>query len=189
MDKYTLIIVDFQKDFCDPSGSLYVNGAPQAMDHILQLLRSGDVDNILFTVDWHPSIHCSFKSNGGIWPVHCLQYSEGASIPNALLKECMEQFITYQIIRKGELEEQYSAFADVHQEGHKIVVRNGEQTINLPADKPIVVCGLAGDYCVFESIKGLTPFRPCAFMPGIAFIGDEKPFHDYMNEKGLTEIK
>ena len=186
-DKVTLLIVDFQKDFCSPEGSLYVRNAPSALKHILSLLQSGEVDNAIFTVDWHPANHCSFKQNGGQWDMHCVQYSEGASIPNQLIETCVEANVPYQVIRKGTNSryEAYSAFAEMKDDLSGCTVVSDSQEYRIAKDKPLVVCGLAGDYCVFESVKSLCFLHPSIYMEGIAFIGDETPFKEYMKEHDL----
>ena len=43
--KETLVIVDFQNDFCNPKGSLYVNGAEEAKANLIKYLESNK-DNI-----------------------------------------------------------------------------------------------------------------------------------------------
>ena len=78
-DKDALIIVDVQVDFC-PGGALPVVEG----DRIVPVLNDyitlfGTVDAKIFaTRDWHPSNHCSFKAQGGPWPPHCVQDTEGA---------------------------------------------------------------------------------------------------------------
>ena len=48
-----LIIVDFQKDFCEKTGSLYVPGAEIAKENILKYLDTEKPDAVCFTLDWH----------------------------------------------------------------------------------------------------------------------------------------
>lgn len=69
MDKI-LLIVDPQVDFI--SGSLAVEGAKEKMDALTDALLDGDIDcdYVMVTKDYHPSNHCSFKENGGQWPIH-----------------------------------------------------------------------------------------------------------------------
>ena len=43
-------------------------------------MRSGDYDLVVATRDWHPPDHGSFTEQGGIWPVHCVQDTEGAQL-------------------------------------------------------------------------------------------------------------
>lgn len=188
MDKnITLIIVDFQFDFYSPSGALYVPGAEKVCPHIVELLKSGNVANVFFTVDWHPAQHCSFKVNGGIWPVHCLQYTLGAAISDKLLTTCVKYQIPYRVIRKGTSpsKEEYSAFTEIKDREKSFNVTSDSEIFEFSKQLPIVVCGLAGDYCVLESIKSLRAYQPQYFMPGIAFIDGTHSFLSFMNEEGL----
>ena len=83
----SLIIIDFQNDFCQPNGSLYVPKAEEAKKGIISYMQenSKNFNEIIFTKDWHTPEDESFKKNGGTWPVHCLQNSEGAEIDKELL--------------------------------------------------------------------------------------------------------
>ena len=82
----TLIIVDCQNDFI--TGTLTVKGAKAAVEEIKKFIKSHckEIEKIVFTVDWHPYNHCSFKKYGGQWPNHCVQYTPGACIEPKLLK-------------------------------------------------------------------------------------------------------
>ena len=75
-----LVVVDVQRDFFDPSGALYVDGSEVLPEKIAQL--AGNYDAVIFTLDWHPSDHCSFTSQGGIWPSHCVAFTQGAGLPD-----------------------------------------------------------------------------------------------------------
>src|SRR5919108_3947953 len=79
-----LLVVDYQNDFAAPDGALSVAGGDAIAGHINDLMRSGDYDLVLATRDWHPPDHGSFTEQGGIWPVHCVQGSEGAELHSAL---------------------------------------------------------------------------------------------------------
>ena len=81
-----LLVIDAQRDFLE--GSLSVEGAPQMMDRLADYIHQHDGDYLLkvFTHDWHPYNHSSFQTNGGIWPVHCLQHSDGAGIRSSLVE-------------------------------------------------------------------------------------------------------
>jgi nicotinamidase/pyrazinamidase len=74
-----LLIVDVQQDFC-PGGALAIENA----DRILPVLKhwiqqaSHTGRPIYASRDWHPEGHISFKEQGGKWPSHCIQGSEGA---------------------------------------------------------------------------------------------------------------
>ena len=90
-----LIVVDMQNDFCLESGSLYVKGATPALWNIEELMYKEHFDRVWFTVDWHAFFHPSFKENGGEWPVHCVQYSQGAAINDLLLTACRNNNLRY----------------------------------------------------------------------------------------------
>ena len=78
-EKVTLVVVDFQYDFCLLGAPLYVPGSDKALWNISHLIENNKVGRVIFTADWHPSNHCSFKKNGGQWNEHCVQFSKGAA--------------------------------------------------------------------------------------------------------------
>lgn len=59
--KTTLVVVDFQYDFCLLGAPLYVPGSDKALWNISHLIENKKVDRVIFTADWHPANHCSFK--------------------------------------------------------------------------------------------------------------------------------
>ena len=169
----TLIIVDFQKDFI--TGSLAVKGAEKAISYIFDFIwkNKKDINKIIFTVDWHPINHCSFKDNGGNWNVHCLQYSKGAAIDDILLRNCHYNNIPYEVITKGENpdKEEYGAFSEVKP--------------NIPEGEEIVICGIAGDYCVLETLKNILYLKPKVFLKGIASIDGGIKLKEFIKENNL----
>ena len=78
-----LITVDLQKDFIN--GTLPAKDAEQIIPAINNVKHNFDL--LYFTLDWHPANHCSFTKEGGIWPVHCVHYTEGASIPDCIFAD------------------------------------------------------------------------------------------------------
>lgn len=181
----TLIVVDCQNDFCLPDAPLCVPGGLEAIAHIVSLIRSERVDNIIFTVDWHPSTHCSFKENGGIWPVHCLQYTTGAAIHPSLLTTCREMNIPYQVVPKGMTpnEEEYGACRFITDTATHHLIRTPLGHCSISKSLPIVVCGIAGDYCVLETLRNLSPLHPQVFLRGVASIDGGKALSVYMNKQ------
>lgn len=93
---------------------------------------------VFFTRDWHPQNHISFRSQGGVWPSHCVKGTNGAEFHPELniLKGSV-------IISKGSDPklEAYSGFQGTDLEkrlrGFGIV--------------EIILGGLTTDYCVKES--------------------------------------
>ena len=133
-----LIVVDVQLDFC-PGGALPVPDGdkvvPVLNEYVKKFAAAGAP--IIFTRDWHPSNHSSFKSQGGPWPPHCIQNSEGAKFHPALIIPPEAEIVSKADTR----DEAYSFF----------------QGTNL-ADKlrrrvhSLFVGGLATDYCVKETV-------------------------------------
>ena len=82
--KSILLIVDPQNDFI--TGTLAVEGAKEKMMKLANYINSEhpSYDYICVTMDTHPIDHCSFKENGGIWPKHCVIYTNGWDIPEYL---------------------------------------------------------------------------------------------------------
>ena len=79
-----LIIVDYQNDFARPDGALSVPDGEAIAGAINAHAASGDYALVLATRDWHPPDHGSFAAQGGPWPPHCVQGSEGAELHPAL---------------------------------------------------------------------------------------------------------
>ena len=98
-----LIVVDPQIDFI--SGSLPVPGAAEAMNQLADYVKANGDDYALMVVtnDWHPYDHCSFAPNGGPWPVHCVQNSEGAATYWPLLEALYQSETETLFLQKGDL--------------------------------------------------------------------------------------
>lgn len=140
-----LVIVDPQNDFV--SGNLPVEGAKEAMKNIVSELVMEKYSYIIVTVDWHPFDHCSFNYKGGEWPTHCVKYTWGAAIvPNisSMLIELGKRGIDTYIVNKGQYsyKEEYGAF-------------ESDCSILPDFSDEITICGVAGDYCVYETTKNL----------------------------------
>ncbi|OGT80707.1 MAG: nicotinamidase [Gammaproteobacteria bacterium RIFCSPLOWO2_02_FULL_52_10] len=84
-NKDALIIVDVQKDFLE-HGSLPVPGSAQIIGVLNRYIEifSRKYLPVFATRDWHPLKHCSFVEQGGTWPEHCVQYTEGAAFAHGL---------------------------------------------------------------------------------------------------------
>lgn len=156
----TLIIVDFQRDFYHPIGSMYVKGAEHAEDAIVNYINehSSELLDVVFTVDWHSPNHCSFQKNGGPWPTHCVQFSEGAGINDRIFFTCVNKNIPVKVFKKGNVDdtEEYGAFQYMWDGlgGLKSANESGKESICINSSD-LVVCGIAGDYCVKETLTNL----------------------------------
>lgn len=155
MDKI-LLIVDPQVDFI--SGSLAVEGAKEKMDALASALQNGEIDcdYVMVTKDFHPSNHCSFKENGGQWPPHCVKGTAGSCvytplwsvINNYAYRKDTDIFI------KGDSpdKEEYSIFDNLESLS---VISDILLDFESDPDNEIRVVGIAGDYCVYETVCSL----------------------------------
>ena len=192
MEKRTLVIVDFQNDFCNPKGSLYVNGAEEAKANIIKYLdeNKDNIDNVILTRDWHRVDDKSFAENGGTWPVHCLQGNWGADVDGAILSALNDLHLNFVYSNKGTNPnvEEYGAFSFIQETADGIALQNvNDSYVTLiPEDATnVVVCGIAGDYCVLETTKNLVnsgKFNVELFLDGIASIDGGEAINKYNNE-------
>lgn len=138
--KDALVIVDVQNDFC-PGGALAVPEGdavvPILNEYARRFHKAGAL--VLATRDWHPVNHTSFQAQGGPWPPHCVQGTEGAAFhPDLRLPEG-----TVVVSKADNPEvEAYSFFA-----GTDMPERLREHGI-----ERLFVGGLATDYCVRSTV-------------------------------------
>ena len=158
--KRMLLIVDPQNDFI--TGSLTVPNAKEAMSKLADFIskRGVEYDVISVTLDSHPENHCSFIENGGIWPKHCILHTNGWGFPEYLddaIKELnqIKSDIAFHLYLKGTEcdKEEYSIF-DNAKDGN-LLKKDIQRYLQNDSDVYIDVCGIAGDYCVLETLKGL----------------------------------
>ena len=74
-----LLLVEVQRDFC-PGGALPIPDGDRVVPVLNRWLRAARAQGVavIASRDWHPPHHPSFRGEGGPWPPHCLQDSEGA---------------------------------------------------------------------------------------------------------------
>jgi nicotinamidase/pyrazinamidase len=149
-----LLVIDVQNCFL-PGGSLAVKEGEQVVPVINRIAKA--FVNVVMTQDWHTPGHISFASvHAGkkpfetidlpygkqvLWPDHCVQGTDGASLSKELSIPQAEL-----IIRKGFHKDvdSYSAFTEA----------DGKTTTGLAAYlkarriKRLFVAGLATDFCV-----------------------------------------
>lgn len=186
--KITLVVVDFQYDFCLRGAPLYVPGSDKALWNISHLIENKKVDEVIFTADWHPAIHCSFKRNGGEWNDHCVQFSKGAAIHDLLLYGCISARTPYGILTKGDIPafEEYGVKVELATD--KVEYNNIYShcmAIAINPENQVVVCGLAGDYCVLETLKNLEPIKPMVYLDGIASLDGGVKLNKYIKDNGI----
>ena len=136
-----LILVDVQNDFL-PGGRLAVPRGDEvipALNRYLEYFLQKRLP-VVATRDWHPANHCSFKSQGGPWPEHCLADTVGAQFPPAL-KIPPSALIISKAAQPGE--EAYSAF-----QGTDL-----DRSLQAQGIRRLFIGGLATDYCVLNTVK------------------------------------
>lgn len=144
----SLVVVDCQYDFID--GSLACNGSHSAVDYLVDFINTHEVE-VLYTSDWHSPTNCSFKSNGGIWPIHCVAGSNGAALDRRFAVEVVDERNHPRegnIFRKGidDFVEEYSAFNGMNDHGVSL-----ENVVT----HHVYVGGIASEYCVKETVLEL----------------------------------
>jgi nicotinamidase/pyrazinamidase len=88
-----LVIVDVQNDFC-PGGTLPIQKGDTVVPVLNRWIEAALIKHtpIYASLDWHPIGHISFHQQGGPWPPHCIQDTEGArfhaelQLPNSVIK-------------------------------------------------------------------------------------------------------
>jgi len=80
-----LLIVDVQRDFC-PGGALPVERGDEVVEILNRWVAAAEAKGapVYISRDWHPIRHKSFVEQGGKWPPHCIQDSEGARFHSSL---------------------------------------------------------------------------------------------------------
>jgi nicotinamidase/pyrazinamidase len=130
-----LLIIDFQNDFTS-GGALAVSGGDEIGAPVKRLAEHFDL--VFATRDWHPPDHASFETEGGPWPVHCVQSTHGADFHPAMDEVDVDEVVD---VGRGREDEGYSGFEK-------------SDLARLLRDRDVeavYVCGLATDYCVRAS--------------------------------------
>ena len=135
-----LIVVDVQNDFC-PGGALPVPEGDQVvpvLNDYIKIFKKAN-SKIFATRDWHPPNHISFKDQGGPWPPHCIQNTEGARFHPDLKLPLDATVISKAMDPKKEA---YSGFDDTEL-AHELKKQGSVR---------VFVGGLATDYCVKNTV-------------------------------------
>src|SRR5215210_5007979 len=130
-----LLVIDFQNDFC-PGGALAVAGGDEIAGPVRRL--ADDIELVFATRDWHPPDHASFETEGGPWPVHCVQGSDGAALHRAMDDVRVDAIVD---VGRERDDEGYSGFEK----------SDLAELMRARGVDEVYVCGLATDYCVRAS--------------------------------------
>jgi len=136
-----LLVVDMQVDFCE-GGALAAHDTESMISAVNALVAdyTAQARLVVFTRDWHPADHCSFRDQGGQWPPHCVKDTVGARLhPGLAVPPC------HLLVSKasGQDKEAYSGFEGTGLEA--LLKRMGVRTL--------AVCGIATEYCVRASVE------------------------------------
>ena len=135
-----LLLVDIQKDFC-PGGALAIEGGDKIVPVLNGWIEAAQKKgaSVYASRDWHPVHHVSFEEQGGKWPPHCIQDSDGAKFhPDLVLPASVVK------ITKG---------VRFDQDQNSVFDQTG-LAVQLERDgvRRIWVGGLAQDVCVLASV-------------------------------------
>lgn len=195
MKDSALVVVDMLYDFID--GSMACQGAEKAVASCLacieELTAKTDPDNsgvrsifpILFVRDSHPADHCSFREQGGPWPAHCVEGSRGADIHEALAPHAGEDLCFYK--GRDRDREQYSGFEGENPAGQRL-----HEVLELLEIENVLVCGIATEYCVYNTAKDLQAagFRVSVVQDALAYVDEagHRQTLEKMRQEGIRVI-
>ena len=136
-----LVIVDVQNDFL-PGGALPVPDGDEIIPILNRYIRLFHLQGlpIVASRDYHPARHCSFLSEGGSWPPHCIAGTTGAELASALQIPADVIMIDKAVHVEKDA---YSVF-----QGTTLQARLQKLQVNT-----LSVGGLATNYCILHSVK------------------------------------
>lgn len=185
-----LIVVDVQNDFC-PGGALGVedgDAVVPVLNEWIEAFRSAGRP-VVYTQDWHPAGHMSFKEQGGIWPVHCVQDTDGAAFHPELT-------VDGYVFRKAFTKEKegYSGFDGCLARDGGVSDVDLATWLKEQGVRKVYVGGLTTDYCVKATVldaieHGLeAAFIHSASRPVNVQPGDESRAIQEMKDAGATVV-
>ena len=194
MKDFTLLIINCQNDFTLPEGTTYIPKSKKMIPNICKFMieHKNEINRIIFSCDNHPNDHCSFKTNGGGWPSHCVSESFGQNINSELIKTARDLNINYYILNKGEVSDldeyssvMYSDFID-----GLLVLKTATDACKVLTDD-IVICGCSGDFEIKDTIndlvKKIQEENIYVYLDGIVSIDDNTQLMNLLEDK--TNIK
>mgnify|MGYP006293135403 CR=1 FL=1 len=195
-----LILVDIQKDFL-PGGSLEVKEGDRVIPVANALQAYFEL--VVATQDYHPRDHGSFAANHEekkpgdyielngleqiLWPVHCVQGTEGAEFADDLKMEKVQK-----VFKKG-VDAGIDSYSGFYDNGHKRATGLAEYLREKKVDRVFIV-GLAADVCVkFTAMDALNEgFKTVVVSDGTRAVnlqeGDYEKTMKELREKG-AEIR
>lgn len=158
--KPLLVVVDVQKDFMLPTGSLYVKDAEKIIPNIKNLIEDAKADdmNILYTSDYHYTTSKELSDTPNFtttFPPHCIRDTEGV----LLVDEINDTRYTI------DWEKQYSKeeLTDLSKNKELLLLKdefdmftnkNTDNLIQILKPSEILICGVVEAVCVKHAVEG-----------------------------------
>lgn len=149
MNRKTILVIDCVYDFID--GSLACLNAEEAVQYIIRYINNHPTDQVIYIREVHPSNHCSFKDQGGIWPSHAVEGTRGSQLHQDFFSKIEvstnrpNESNTFIKGQNPQLE-QYSGYEGITKQG---------QTLSQALTQDITVMGIATEYCVLNTLNDL----------------------------------
>ena len=167
------------------------------MDYLAKALNEGAWKNygwIIVTQDAHPKNHCSFVEQGGVFPPHCVEGTEGMNVYPALqevLTNIMPNIPNIHYMQKGNLPEKEELRIFQNEQSGDKLRRTIEEFEHFEG---IDICGIATDYCVYETTKDLIAFYPAKQVRIVtnclaAVDNNDTKLADLMKENGIQGVE
>lgn len=147
-----LIVVDVQNDFLS-GGSLSVAGGNAIIPVLNRYITRFQAHQlpVFATRDWHPSNHCSFQTQGGSWPPHCIAGSAGAAFHGDLALPTNVHIISKATSQEAD---SYSGFTNTQ-------LNNLLQSFHIHR---VFIGGIATEYCVHNTVNDALQFGYITFV-------------------------
>lgn len=184
-NEITHIVVDMLYDFID--GSLACKNSEKAVIEDIKYINENPSQNVLYIADNHPTDHCSFIEQGGIWPSHCVEGTRGGDIHDSFYEE-----IEYPENRPDSKKNVFYKGRDknVEQYSGYEAISNLNEAISKIATKKVVVSGIATEFCIKSTIKDLLDngFDVSLLTNALAYV-DENNHHKTLKELEGNRVK
>ena len=146
-----LLVIDCQNDFI--TGSLACINGEKVVKNIKNYIDNNinKLNHIHFSLDSHSYKHCSFIENGGIFPQHCVNGTNGHRLHDSLNIDSFDLIVKSTKYYKGMKDdvEEFSAF------NASKINKFTTTKLNEYLTRDVIVCGIATEYCVKETVLDL----------------------------------
>ncbi|HXG19771.1 MAG TPA: isochorismatase family protein [Methylomirabilota bacterium] len=154
--------VDTQKDFMLPDGKLYVPGAERILPQLEKLTVFARQQGVAIagSVDRHMPSDPELRANGGEYPEHCMNGTEGQK-KVAATAPLHPLWVENRVYAEAELQSLLAREGEVYIEKQRFDVFTGNQNaarvfdVLLHGKKDVVVYGVVTEVCVDHAITGL----------------------------------